>query len=57
MSCLVCESDEVRLLLRDRQGRAYHRCQRCKASFLDPAHYLSREAELAHYSTHENDVD
>lgn len=55
--CPVCESEDVRLLLRDRQGRAYHRCEACKASFLDPAYYLSRDAELAHYGTHENTVD
>jgi SAM-dependent methyltransferase len=56
--CPVCECDSVRLLLQThRQGRAYHRCEVCKASFLDPVHYLSREAEAAHYATHENAVD
>lgn len=55
--CPVCESDDVRLLLRDRQGRVYHRCETCRASFLDAEHFLSREAELAHYGTHENAVD
>lgn len=35
----------------------YHRCQRCKATWLDPAHYLSPDKELAHYQTHQNDAD
>jgi SAM-dependent methyltransferase len=42
-------------LLTDRQGRAYLRCETCLATFLDPAHFLSAEAEHAHYLTHEND--
>ena len=55
--CPVCEGNQVRPLLTDRQGREYHRCETCRASFLDRAHYLSLEAELAHYLTHENHVD
>lgn len=56
-ACPVCDSPAIRPLLRDRQDRAYHRCDSCHASFLDPAHYLPRDAELAHYRTHENEVD
>ncbi|MEE4236506.1 MAG: class I SAM-dependent methyltransferase [Anderseniella sp.] len=56
-ACPVCDSPEIRPLLVDRQGRAYHRCEICLASVLDPAHHLPRESERAHYLTHENEVD
>jgi SAM-dependent methyltransferase len=55
--CPVCDSPAIRPLLQDRQGRAYHRCETCLASILDPAHHVPREAERAHYLTHENAVD
>ena len=35
----------------------YWRCPRCVATWLDPAHWLSDEAEHAHYLHHENDPD
>lgn len=56
-ACPVCGGAAIQPLLSDRQGRAYHRCETCLASFLDPAHHLPREAEHAHYRTHENEVD
>ena len=54
-ACPVCDGVAVRPLLTDRQGRAYLRCDTCLASFLDPSHFLTAEAEHAHYLTHEND--
>lgn len=38
-------------------SRRYLRCADCAARFLDPARYLNREEELAHYLHHENDPD
>ncbi len=57
LDCRVCGCDDTRVLLVDRDGRTYHRCEVCKASFLHPAGFLTVEAELAHYLTHENDVN
>jgi SAM-dependent methyltransferase len=39
------------------QDKRYWRCGCCQATLLDSAHFLSREAELAHYRHHENHVD
>lgn len=36
-------------------GRAYHRCDTCLATVLDRTHWLTPEAEHAHYRTHQND--
>ena len=38
-------------------ARRYLRCPTCQARFLDPAHFLSPDAEHAHYLHHENEVD
>jgi hypothetical protein len=38
-------------------GRRYDRCQRCGATLLDPAHFLTIADERAHYATHENHPD
>ena len=35
----------------------YWRCLSCAARFMDPRHWLSRDAELAIYQQHENAVD
>ena len=54
--CPVCKGIDVEQLLRDRQGRVYHRCNTCQVRFLDPAFHLTADAERTHYLTHENDV-
>lgn len=36
-------------------GRAYRRCDRCEATFLDPRHRLPADVEHAHYLNHRND--
>ncbi len=56
-ACPVCDGAATRPLLTDPQGRAYRRCETCLATFLDPVHFLTADAEHAHYLTHENDVD
>lgn len=66
LPCPLCREDGVvgnkttRIFAQaeDRDGpRRYWRCDECGISFLDPAHRLAREAELAHYQHHENFVD
>lgn len=56
LSCRVCGGDNTRLLLVDRVGKKYNRCEVCCATFLHSSGFLRAEAELAHYLTHENDV-
>ena len=54
-TCPVCRGDgAVPLLSAD--GRDYWRCPRCEARFLDPRQHPDRDAEYAHYLTHENDA-
>lgn len=39
------------------EDKDYSRCRSCKARFLEPTHFLSRDQELAHYRHHENRVN
>ena len=36
-------------------GKGYHRCDHCKATFLDSIHWLSPEEEYTQYQDHKND--
>jgi 2-polyprenyl-3-methyl-5-hydroxy-6-metoxy-1,4-benzoquinol methylase len=38
-------------------GRCYHECRACRATFLDPAQLPRADEEYAHYLLHENDPD
>lgn len=53
MRCPVCEGLEVRAF-QVVGDRAYGRCDRCGATFLDPEQRPSREAERAEYALHQN---
>lgn len=55
MRCVVCEDGACRFFL-TAAGRDYWRCETCQATFLDPALLPSREAELAQYSLHQNEI-
>ena len=55
-SCPVCRAPSPRSLLSS-AGRDYWRCDRCAASFLDPAQRPAAQEEHAHYRQHENDPD
>lgn len=57
LNCRVCGRENTRVLLVDRDRKTYHRCDTCEATYLDPSGFLTAEAELAHYLTHENDVN
>jgi len=54
LACVVCQAHSVRLLI-NVDDRTYHRCDRCDATFLDPAQLPGSDEERAHYATHEND--
>lgn len=54
IACPVCRAAALRPFLVV-EGKAYHRCDACAATVLDPAHRLAPAAELAHYRQHEND--
>ncbi|WP_051241665.1 class I SAM-dependent methyltransferase [Stappia stellulata] len=55
-ACPVCRCATVHTLA-PIDGLTYWRCDTCEATVLDPRHYLSAEAEHAHYLTHENAPD
>ena len=52
--CPLC-SGPGRFFYADCKQGTYHQCSRCDLVWLDPVHYLSREAEQAHYAQHQND--
>ena len=52
--CPVCEGLETEAFVRI-GTREYWRCGTCEARFMDPAARLDREAERAHYQTHQNE--
>lgn len=52
--CGVCNAPVIRPFL-SVDGRDYHRCDRCMATLLDPAQWLSPEMEYAQYLEHKND--
>lgn len=51
--CSVCEAPETHIFI-NVNGREYLRCQYCKATMLNPAQWLSAEAEYRQYQGHEN---
>ena len=55
--CQLCTGPSRLLHADPRTGQHYYQCERCELVWLDPAHYLSRDAERAHYGLHENNPD
>jgi SAM-dependent methyltransferase len=56
--CPVCRGAATRAFLDlPAEARTYWRCDRCHATFLDPACLPDPAAERAHYLTHDNRVD
>lgn len=56
IQCPVCRGHSTDGFVTVGEKR-YWRCHDCAARFLDPAGYLNRDAEYAHYLHHENDPD
>ena len=52
--CGLCGGGDVRPFSHA-HGRDYHECATCGLIFLEPEQRLPRDAELAHYGTHQND--
>ncbi len=52
--CSLCNAPATHPLI-NINGRKYHRCDRCMATFLDSTHRLSSEEEYAQYQDHKND--
>lgn len=55
-SCQVCRHSSVRHFMNVGQQR-YDRCDRCQATLLDPACYLSPAGEREIYELHENQIN
>ncbi len=55
-ACPVCRTGAGHVF-QQIEDRDYWRCERCKATWLDAAHWLAPEDEHAHYLHHENEVD
>lgn len=55
-ACPVCRAPGTEHFL-SVGGRDYRRCATCAARFLERSQLPTREAELAHYLSHENDPD
>lgn len=53
--CSVCGSPATRPFA-NIHGRAYHRCDHCMATLLDPAQRLSSAMEYAEYLEHKNNL-
>lgn len=52
-NCGVCNAPVIRPLL-NIEGRVYRRCDRCMATLMDPAQWLSPGMEYAEYLEHKN---
>ncbi|MEM1307299.1 MAG: class I SAM-dependent methyltransferase [Pseudomonadota bacterium] len=60
MTCPLCGCQDVAAfatVVDPDHARHYHHCATCDLVFLDPSDRLDPARELAHYNTHENDVD
>jgi 2-polyprenyl-3-methyl-5-hydroxy-6-metoxy-1,4-benzoquinol methylase len=55
-ACPLCAAPEAREFAQA-DGRVYHRCSRCRLTFLAPSQLPDRETELATYRLHQNDPD
>ena len=54
-TCILCEAPTTRPFM-NIDGKAYHRCNQCMVTFLDPVHWLSPKEEYAQYQDHKNDL-
>jgi SAM-dependent methyltransferase len=54
--CPLCGALTETMLLIKASGASYRDCESCGLVFLERSYWLTPEAELAHYQTHNNDV-
>jgi SAM-dependent methyltransferase len=55
--CPLCLSSGAHDSLRGADDRRYSLCPRCFLIWADPEQHLARDAEQAHYRTHENSIE
>jgi SAM-dependent methyltransferase len=54
MDCPLCHDSSEKARVRGKDARRYYLCDRCFLIFVDPACFVSPEAEKARYTTHNN---
>ena len=54
--CTVCKNNKIEFFLKIK-NLDYWQCKLCKATILDPVHYISSNKEKKHYLKHNNEID
>ena len=54
--CTVCKNNKVEFFL-NIENLDYWQCKLCKATMLNPDHYISSKKEKKHYLKHNNEID
>ncbi len=54
--CTVCKNNKIEFFL-NIENLDYWQCKLCKATMLNPVHYISSNKEKKHYLKHNNEID
>ena len=54
--CTVCKNNKIEFFL-NIENLDYWQCKLCKATMLNPIHYISSNKEKKHYLKHNNEID
>ncbi len=54
--CTVCKNNKIEFFL-NIENLDYWQCKLCKATILNPIHYISSNKEKKHYLKHNNEID
>ena len=54
--CTVCKNNKIEFFL-NIKNLDYWQCKLCKATMLNPIHYISSNKEKKHYLKHNNEID
>ena len=54
--CTVCKNNKIEFFL-NIENLDYWQCELCKATMLNPVHYISSNKEKKHYLKHNNEID
>ena len=55
-TCTVCKNNKIEFFL-NIENLDYWQCKLCKATMLNPIHYISSNKEKKHYLKHNNEID
>lgn len=55
-TCTVCKNNKIEFFL-NIENLDYWQCKLCKATMLNPVHYISSNKEKKHYLKHNNEID